>query len=139
MLLIAALSLLIPELDLLGDKEKGGARADAEGARAKAEVPARPVRIIDEIAKNNPDVDLSEFDREMNQKELGRMSSDRNFKRRSATKKLNTLKEALKNKANSEKFRTQREQGLFEMLGVRITKHGWGDCLSGFDGIFLPM
>ncbi len=110
MLLIAALSLLIPELDLLGkDAENVGAKVNAAENQAKAEALKRPVSIIEEIANKNPDVDISDMSRKLDPKALSRMDSDPGFKRRMAKKQLNTLKDALKNKADSEKFRTQRE------------------------------
>lgn len=110
MLLIAALSLLIPELDLLGkDDEKGGARANAEDVRAKVEALKQPVSIIEKIASQNPDVELDDISRKMDPKDLSRMDSDPGVKRRMAKKQLSTLKDALKNKADAEKFRTQRE------------------------------
>ncbi|MCA9254573.1 MAG: hypothetical protein KDA33_03005, partial [Phycisphaerales bacterium] len=109
MLVIAALSLLIPELDLLGrDDEKPGAVASAAEMRAKAEALKRPVSIIEKIAEQNPDVDLDTA-RKMDAKDLSRMKSDPGFVRREAKKQLNTLKDALKNKANADKFRAQRE------------------------------
>lgn len=110
MLLVAALSLLIPELNLLGkDEDKAEAQANTQVDQAKVEALKRPVSIIEKVAQQNPDIDLDDMSRKVDPKELRRMNGDPGFKRRMAKKQLNTLRDALKNKATSEKFRAQRE------------------------------
>jgi hypothetical protein len=109
MLLIAALTLLIPELDLLGRDDEGGtSKVNAAENKARVERLARPVNIINKIAEENPDVDLAELEQPLANKDLDR-PNDPGFKRREAMKQLNRLQDALNKKADSERFRSLRE------------------------------
>ncbi len=109
-LVVALLTLLIPELDLLGGDDSA-AEAGVKKAESKvtAKAISRPVNIIKKVAEQNPDVDLANLE-QPNMGEFGeRQEQTPDFKRRQAVKQLNALRDALQNKANSDQYRTLRE------------------------------
>lgn len=108
MLTAALLSLLLPELDLLGRKKAQAQQGDrlARLASVQATI-ARPASLIEEIEKRNPDLKADQPSRKSD--EDRRAEHDPDVLRRETLKKLDRLQDALKQKAKSERFRSMEE------------------------------
>ncbi len=110
MLLVAALSLLFPEFDLLKRRE---AKAQAQARQAAIEqvrsVVAKPVSAIAQIADKNPDLAVDEQLKALEDAMKPDAAKDPDVLRREAVKQLDRLQDALKDKANSERFKALEE------------------------------
>ncbi len=109
-LIVALLSLLIPELDLLGrDQASSEARAQAARvARTRAAV-AKPISALKEIAKKNPDLDMKDDLNRLDNPLDDRNNADPDVVRRQTLKQLNRLRDALQKKAGADRFQTLKE------------------------------
>ncbi|MCZ6684308.1 MAG: hypothetical protein O7B26_14090 [Planctomycetota bacterium] len=109
-LAVAAISLLLPVFDILNKNE---AQAKAQQVRERRErvrvVVEKPAKTIEDILEKNPDLDVSD-DLKNFDDQLRRMDDmDPGAIRREAIKKLDTLEDALKKKADSNRFQDLNE------------------------------
>ncbi len=110
MLVLALLSLLLPEFDLL-NRDEAAAQEQALSARADRMQKAlsKPVSVIKRVAQQNPELDLKDDADRLDDPLDGRRASDPSFIRRETVKQLDHLRDALDKKADAEKFRSHRE------------------------------
>ena len=98
------------QFDLLG-REDAGAKAAARAAvrrRANAAI-AKPVSVLQDVAKKHPELNLVD-DAERLDDPLGdRDDRDPDFKRREALKHLSRLQDALQKKAAADRFQALKE------------------------------
>ncbi len=119
MLVAAAVSLWLPEFDLLKRRE---AKADAGARKAAVDqirsVVAKPVSAIAQVAEKNPDLAVDEQLKALEDAMRGDAAKDPDVLRREATKQLDRLQDALKDKANSERFKALDEtKKRFKQIG----------------------
>ncbi len=110
MLLLALLSLLLPEFDILGKKE-ALAKETARLSRVKQAqaVLAQPVSTLQQIADKNPDVEMGKDVKDLQDALRRGESADPEVLRRETVKKLDRLQDALKQKADSDRYRALAE------------------------------
>ncbi len=107
-ILVALLSLLLPEFDLLGRKEKDTGRQPQAGVQSRAQaVVAKMNSTIDKIATENK-IDLESAGKRQPARAEG-LKRDDDVKRREVLKKLDRLQDALKQKMGDEKFEALKE------------------------------
>ncbi|MBK8270427.1 MAG: hypothetical protein IPK83_19885, partial [Planctomycetes bacterium] len=106
-LLVAALSLLLPEFDLLKRKENPSAAQAGQNSRTQA-VLAKTNDTIEKIAEKN-DIDLNAAQKRPKGKVQMPHSHDPDLKRRETLKKLDRLQDSLKKKIGDEKFEALKE------------------------------
>lgn len=107
---VAAISLLLPNFDILN---KGESQAQAQQARERRErvhsVVEKPAKTLKEVLEKNPDLDVSDDLRNFDDQFRRMDDKDPNAIRREAIKKLDALKDALKKKAESNRFDSLNE------------------------------
>jgi len=110
MLAVAAISLLLPEFDLLNRKEASAAMtAQQMQAKEIQRVLAKPVSAMQQVAEKNPDLKIAQDLRTLDDR-LKRDTADHpDVLRRETVKQLDRLKDALKQKEAEERFRAFRE------------------------------
>lgn len=109
MLVIAALSLLIPEMDVLRRKEsQAQAAAQRQAIKQVQQAVAKPVEAMKKILEANPDLvqpELKDLEAALKKDE----PRDASALRREAVKTIDKLSEALKDKLNSDRFNALKE------------------------------
>lgn len=108
MLVVALLSLLLPEFDLLKKKE---ARASAEAQQSRVNqmrtAVAMPVSAMQKMAESRPDAAI---DKELKAlQDALKKDADPSVMRREASKQLDRLEDALKDKADADRFKALNE------------------------------
>lgn len=107
--LVALLSLLLPEFDLLGRKNKDAGNEVQAGIQSRNQVVLAKVNnVIDKIADENK-IDLEADGKRQPKKLDGPRREDKDVMRRETIKKLDRLQDALKQKMGDEKFEALRE------------------------------
>lgn len=108
MLMIAMLSLTLKEFDLLGKKEARAANETQQAAlnRVRSAV-AKPVSAIQKIAESNPDPTIDKEIKAL--QDAMKKDGDPNVVRREAAKRLDRLEDALKSKADADRFKALGE------------------------------
>lgn len=110
MLAIAALSLLLPQFDLLGAKQAQASDAQRlDRIRQSQTVLAKPISSLQEIAEKNPELDAAKDMAALENALKREESFDPAVVRREAVKKLDRLQDALKQKADSERYQALNE------------------------------
>jgi len=108
MVVVALVSLLLPEFDLLKKKE---ARASNEAQQLALNrvrsVVAKPVAAIQKIAESNPDPAIDKEVKAL--QDALKKDGDPSVVRREAAKQLDRLEDALKNKADADRFKALSE------------------------------
>ncbi|MCG8404411.1 MAG: hypothetical protein MI923_04340 [Phycisphaerales bacterium] len=109
MLVVASLTLLLPEFDLLNKAEavEEGRAREALIRRVSASV-AKPVSALQEVANKNPDFEM-EDDLKRLDESLGDRKGDPGLKRREVLKQINRLQDALQKKAGADRFSVLKE------------------------------
>lgn len=109
-LLVALLSLLLPEFDVLGKKEAFGKETARLNKIKQAQtVLAQPVSALQKIAEKNPDLEMGKEVKDLQEALQRKQSVDPEVLRRETVKKLDRLQDALKQKADSERYRALAE------------------------------
>lgn len=107
---VALLSLLLPELDLLGRNEAQASERDRlAGLEAARGAVARPISIMRQIAERHPDIDTDKVRNDLNGLLDQKRRADPEVLRRETVKKLDRLQDSLKNKANADRFKALSE------------------------------
>ncbi len=110
MIVVALLSLLLPEFDLLG---KGQAKADQHDRLARLakenRIIAKPISIMKQIEKKHPDLSIKDAARRFDNPLDRRDETDPDVLRRETVKKLDRLQDALKQKAGADRFKALNE------------------------------
>jgi ribosomal protein S20 len=107
---VAALSLLLPEFDLLNSKEAQASENDRLSRlnRVRSLV-ARPTSVMRQIAEKHPDLDLNKDEKKFDDPLAADRRIDPDVLRRETVKKLDRLQDALQQKADSERFQALNE------------------------------
>ncbi len=105
-LVVALLSLLLPEFDLFKDKDEKSSEARAALA-SRASAITKPLATIDQIARETGVEAGNEEEKTNAPKDL--RADDPDFKRREGLKKLMRAQDALEKKVNEERFQALRE------------------------------
>lgn len=110
MLVIALLSLLLPEFDLLNRDEAAAQAQDVAARQSRVQnALSKPISVLKKVAEQNPDLSMEEnVDRSSDPLD-GRRKDDPSFTRRETLKQIDRLRDALDKKADAEKFRINRE------------------------------
>ncbi|HVP13244.1 MAG TPA: hypothetical protein VMV94_18875 [Phycisphaerae bacterium] len=110
MLAVALLSLLLPEFDLLGGRKAKADQAQRlDRARQVQTALAKPVSALQEIADKNPDLEMNKDIKSLEDALKRDEAPDANVLRRETVKKLDRLQDALKQKAESDRYQTLDE------------------------------
>jgi hypothetical protein len=110
MLVVALLSLLLPEFDLLGGKRAEAMEArQGDRARQIQTALAKPVSALQEIAEKNPELDMNKDIKSLDDALKRDQSPDPNVLRRETIKKLDRLQDALKQKAETDRYQALDE------------------------------
>jgi len=109
-ILIALLSLLLPEFDILGNKE-ALAKESARLNRVKQAqtVLAQPVSTMQQIAEKNPDLEMGKDVKDLQEALKRQQNADPDVLRRETVKKIDRLQDALKQKADSDRYKALAE------------------------------
>lgn len=119
MLVVALVSLSLPQFDLLKRDE---AKAEAAARQAAVDqirsVVAKPVSAIAQVAEKNPDLAVADQIKALEDAMRTDAVKDPDVLRREAVKQLDRLQDALKDKANSERFKALDEtKKRFKQIG----------------------
>lgn len=108
LLIVAALSLLLPEFDILN---RGRSRAEADQKRVEMDrvrsTLAKPAAAIQRIAEANPDAELDKDAKAL--QDAFKREADPDVLRRETAKKLDRMEDALKSKMDAERFQALSE------------------------------
>jgi hypothetical protein len=109
-LLVALLSLLLPEFDILGKKEAlGKESARLDRMKQAQAVLAQPVSTLQQIAERNPDLEMGKDVKDLQDALKRQQNADPEVLRRETVKKIDRLQDALKQKADSDRYKALAE------------------------------
>ena len=110
MIAVALLSLLLPEIDLLGNKEALAAENERLSRLERVQsIVAKPVSVMRQIEEKHPDLELGRERKKIDDALRRDRQNDPNVLRRETVKKLDRLQDALKQKANADRFKALNE------------------------------
>ncbi|HKQ49102.1 MAG TPA: hypothetical protein VJZ71_13610 [Phycisphaerae bacterium] len=119
MVVVAVVSLALPQFDLLKrDEAKAAAAARQAAVDQIRSVVAKPVSAIAQVAEKNPDLAVADQIKALEDAMRTDAVKDPDVLRREAVKQLDRLQDALKDKANSERFKALDEtKKRFKQIG----------------------
>ncbi|MFH1418117.1 MAG: hypothetical protein ABII12_07540 [Planctomycetota bacterium] len=110
MLAVALLSLLLPEFDILNSKKAAaGQPQQAQRLQAARAVLKKPVSVLEKITERNPDLGMEKDIDSLKNLLQHRPDVDPDALRRQTVKNLDNLQDALKKKAESDRYKALNE------------------------------